>query len=158
MPKKELTIKEMSALYDRIYNIADRLIKKHNPCNIRRTKTDKLYCNNYNKKRGESHSGKLCCIGCGRDYENKCYWSESGCTTKCIACKLYSCLSMDYKVRKRLYKLQNFASKYLIFSWPDSYGRHYYNITNRYYVSKQDWLKLLKEKRSEKITKATTTA
>jgi len=31
---KELTIEEMSALYERIYDISDRLLKKHNPCNI----------------------------------------------------------------------------------------------------------------------------
>ena len=31
---KELKPKELSVLYDRLYDIADKQIKRHNPCNI----------------------------------------------------------------------------------------------------------------------------
>ena len=43
MPTTTADIEKLSALYDRIYDIADRLIKKHNPCNIHTKKVPAKY-------------------------------------------------------------------------------------------------------------------
>lgn len=85
---KELSVEQMSALYDRIYNIADRLIKKHNPCGIQLV-DKKVTC-----KKGEP-----CCNGCF-------YLSKKGCTTRSLGCKLTFCPSLDNdKTVRKIMKL-----------------------------------------------------
>ena len=139
MKAKQLSVEEMSALYDRIYDIADRLIKKHNPCNILRIK-DLLYCHDYTKKYGGST--QLCCACC------KKHWSEKGCTVKALGCKLFLCYSTKNKIlRRRFQRLRNYACKHLTFNYFDEKWKETYQlcIASKYYMSKEDWLKLLEK-------------
>ena len=93
------SITELSAIYDRIYDIADRLIKKHNPCNIY-TKIvpakklffnpifpEQLIENTYCNSNGTVNA--LCCEGCK-------YW-DKGCTVKALGCKLFLCQCVKNK-------------------------------------------------------------
>lgn len=127
---KSLSIQELSTLYDRIYDIADRLFKKYNPCNIY-TKDGKLYCINHNDNRNATLY--LCCGGCIGDWDGKRnYWSENGCTTKCLPCKLYLCGYAKGKNRRlcdQLFRLKQFAYK------------HGLPHETSYFTSKEDWLK-----------------
>jgi hypothetical protein len=76
---QQLSITELSALYDRTYDIADRLFKKYNPCNIR-VEGGKICCLEIIPF---TRQDKLCCKGCS-------FW-QNGCTVKCLGCKLYTC-------------------------------------------------------------------
>ena len=123
---KPLSTKELSALYDRIYNIADRLFKKHNPCNIC-TKNKKLCCTGYPTGRE-----RLCCEGCW-DMKTD-HYSLFGCTTKCLACKIYLCTSVNKENKllvHRLFRLRDIAHRYIPYLLC--------------YQSKEQWLKLIKE-------------
>jgi len=126
---QQLSTAELSALYDRIYDIADRLFKKYNPCKIH-TKDGKSHCAEYHNNRSYN-TNRLCCSGCGeypqRDIN---HWSKIGCTTKCLACKLYSCPTI-YRQKNRfnhqLSRLKRFADKHGLS--PNSY----------YFISKEKW-------------------
>ena len=127
---KELSVEQMSALYDRIYNIADRLIKKHNPCGIQKGKNGFVRCL-------YSSCEVLCCGGC-------IHWNH-GCTVKALACKLYLCNSVNKLVKNRLTKLQHIAFVK-------------YGLCINLCRSKEDWLTKLKESRSEKTHRTTAKA
>ena len=119
---QQLSIRELSALYDRIYDIADRLIKKHNPCKIH-TKNKKLYCICFPTGRK-----RLCCYGCWNMEID--HYSLFGCTTKCLLCKTYLCKAANREnilLAHRLTKLKKFMHKYI----PALYC----------YTSKEQWLK-----------------
>ena len=135
----ELDVEKLSALYDRIYDIADRLIKKHNPCNIHiETKPAKDLCWNpifpeklitdiYCNSKYSTHA--LCCTGCT-------YW-DTGCTIKCLACKLFVCGDIIYKneynqLVNKINKLHQIARKNRL-------------PASSYYLSKEDWLKQMEE-------------
>jgi len=79
--KEEPSITELSAIYDRVYNIADRLFKKYNPCKIQ-IKNNKTKCANKYYK-----CTHLCCQYWG----DRCQHWQNGCTIKCLACKLFIC-------------------------------------------------------------------
>ena len=69
-----LTIEDMRSMpkeqaYDRLCDMADFVLKVHNPCQIR--------C-------GSCIAGSFCCHGC----ENL---GPNGCTTRSLTCKLYLC-------------------------------------------------------------------
>jgi len=120
---QQLSTKELSALYDRIYDIADRLIKKYNPCKIH-TKNKRLCCETY-----PMGKERLCCTGCW-DNENTDHYSFFGCTVKCLKCKTWLCVKAETGNKllyHRLCKLQNFAFDHLPPYW--------------YYESKEQWLK-----------------
>ena len=127
--KPKLSITELSALYDRIYDIADRLLKKHNPCNIHKTKRGKIKCKNKYYT-----NNKLCCNSCEK------YWSKTGCITKCLSCKLYLCPTLRMGKNRhpifysRLLKLREYAR-----------NRFGGETLWRFYYSKEDWLKLLEK-------------
>lgn len=131
MSTATLNIVELSVIYDRIYDIADRLIKKHNPCNIHADGT-KVSCTY------RLCETRLCCGGCGGRY-----W-DSGCTVKCLACKLFLCGAIKHKVlQKRFQKLREYGRKHLSFTYKNSLGELYYSIADRYFTSKKDWLKFM---------------
>lgn len=116
--KEQLSIEELSALYDRIYDIADRLIKKYNPCNIH-TKNGKTICNYKHNV-----TPKLCCSGCT-------VWNN-GCTIKSLGCKLFLCQAITNKtLKKRFSKLRNYSRKY--------------GLRTVCYLSKERWLKQIKD-------------
>ncbi len=100
MPVKtqKVPTEQLSAIYDRIYDIADRLIKKHNPCNIH-TKNGKTVCNYEH-----NHSSRLCCSNCQA-------WNR-GCTIKALGCKLFLCQAITNKILKRRFsKLKTYSEK-----------------------------------------------
>ena len=75
-----------SKLYDLIYDKADKLFKRYNPCNIRFEKPnlfgDKIIqCKLFEYK--NCRTG-LCCQGCD-------YLGELGCTVKSVGCKTGLC-------------------------------------------------------------------
>lgn len=122
----ELDIEKLSVLYDRIYNIADRLIKKHNPCNIH-TKDKKLCCTGY-----PMGMERLCCEDCWNMKID--HYSLFGCTTNCLACKIYLCHAAKKEnklLAHRLLKIKIFAEK------------HIPNLCC--YQSKEQWLKRTKD-------------
>lgn len=126
---KEMTIDELSVIYDRIYDIADRLFKKYNPCNIHTTKTGVVVCNKHsdkihNKYAQREYNEFLCCSTCK-------YLSISGCTIKCLPCKLFLCSwfyydnsKYDYKdFKAKLKRLRDIATKYGILVYQGAYFR-----------------------------------
>jgi len=124
--KQQISIEELSALYDRIYDIADRLFKKYNPCNIRKLKNNHTVCN------GHKVSSALCCYECSSFSKTKppYYWKK-GCTIKCLGCKLFTCEGARKGhpiLNKRLGKLRDIADKYQL-------------PHNQYYLPKEKWLK-----------------
>ena len=145
MPTTTVDIEKLSALYDRIYDIANRLIKKYSPCNIR-TKIPSAkdlritICNC--KFCGDD---SLCCYGCK-------YWNN-GCTVKALGCKLFLCRAVSRAVKnrvlqKRFKKLRSYGEKHLNFDHciNGSLGPKWHHITvSEYYQSKEDWLNLLKQ-------------
>jgi len=120
---KKLSTEDLSALYNRIYDIADRLFKKYNPCNIR-TKNGKASCTCYLHSKYKDY---LCCTDCK-------YTSPTGCTTKCLACKLFMCPPVS-RVNRRLYhqlqRLSRFACKHDL-------------PAGKYFYPKRKWLKEIK--------------
>jgi len=84
-------------LYDLIYNEADKLFKKYNPCEIGKNIFGEICCRH-------TDSIQLCCTECS-------HLSKRGCTVRCLACKLCLCVG-DGMVSKRLNKLRKIAYKY----------------------------------------------
>ena len=117
---QQLSIIELSALYDRVYDIADRLFKKYNPCNIHTIKGG-ICCTS----RKTNNAFGLCCGGCK-------HISKTGCTVRCLPCKLFICDTLMYVydnkgkwIRNKKYKhfvdkferLQVIAKKYGIYTY-----------------------------------------
>ena len=126
-------IAELSALYDRIYDIADRLLKKHNPCNIH--KDGKRFSCTY-----RLCGTRLCCGKCHK------YW-DKGCTVKALGCKLFLCGAIRHKVlQRRFRKLREYGRIHLSFILYFSQVKCNYSIVDRYYISKEDWLKQIENK------------
>ena len=141
---KEKTTIELSAIYDRIYDIADRLIKKHNPCNIHiETIPHHLYPTKLNEETVcMSYSiNSLCCGECK-------YW-DKGCTVKSLGCKLFLCQYIKNKtLQKRFRRLRDYSIKHLSFTYYDTNWKQKrtYLIASRYYAPKEDWLKEMENK------------
>ncbi len=132
--KDKLSAKDLSALYDRIYNIADRLFKKYNPCNIH-IKHKKSRCVEYHKNRGYN-TNRLCCSGCGEYPERDInHWSKTGCTVKCLACKLYICPKIRQQHRRLSYQLSRL----------ERFASHHNISASAYFISKETWLKQIEE-------------
>ena len=135
-PKAKLSVAELSALYDRIYDIADRLLKKHNPCNIR-TEGTKVSCTY------RLCETRLCCGGCDK------YW-DKGCTVKALGCKLFLCGAVRNKIlQKRFRKLREYGRTHLNFTYNDSnWGNQTftYSAVDKYYTPKENWLKWLEKR------------
>ena len=100
--KPKLSVVELSALYDRIYDIADRLLKKHNPCKIY-TEDKYIFCKYHETGIPLRNKCYLCCSSCE-------YCSKEGCTVKCLGCKLFLC-GLATKERKKLEKIDGTKSK-----------------------------------------------
>ena len=125
---EKLNMEKLSALYDRIYDIADRLIKKHNPCKIH-IKDKKLCCMCY-----PTGGARLCCSGCW-DNGGIDHYSFFGCTVKCLKCKTWLCGKAETENKllyHRLCKLGKFAFDNL----PSFY----------YYQSIEKWLEHMQKK------------
>ena len=120
----------LSVIYDRIYDIADRLFKKYNPCNIHK-KGNNVTCI------GKTAPCKtLCCYECSSfcGLSTHYYW-DNGCTIKCLGCKLFLCFPARDKhpiFSKKLYRLRTIA--------------YLNNLpATKYYLPKEKWLKELEK-------------
>jgi hypothetical protein len=99
MKNKKHSIKYLSKKYDELYNKADKLFKKYNPCKIQNRKCI---------------VGKHCC--CGNEYktieEGRCkYLTENGCSVKSLACKLWLCYNIFWKEDNKITELNNKLEK-----------------------------------------------
>ena len=93
---KMKTISDKEALYDRLYVIGDFLLKKHNPCKIKKGKCSGPF------------RTEFCCDDCR-------YIINKGCSIKCLWCKLWLCgVGSDHLLRQ--FKTLNHLAKinYLI--------------------------------------------
>lgn len=86
-----------SFVYDFLYLLADTAIKRENPCKIHVSDVGKVVCTSWGP----------CCTVCK-------YLSDTGCTIKCLHCKVYLCSSPgDYhKLRNLLVTIRGIAYKY----------------------------------------------
>ncbi len=82
----------ISQKYDELYNRASAVIKKHNPCQVRKEKDKSITClgsriySGYGQHDGfNGEKNLLCCGGC--KYHDAC----SGCTVKALTCKTWLC-------------------------------------------------------------------
>lgn len=102
---KPLTTAELDKLYDRIYYMADKAIKKHNPCQIEIV-GKKIKCRNVTEP-----EKSVCCGGCPYMRHG------TGCMAdKPIFCKLYFCGKLQSRktgVPKMLWKLNVYLDNYL---------------------------------------------
>lgn len=121
---KRVSYAELSVIYDRIYDIADRLFKKHNPCNIQ-VKDNKAKCVNKHYE-----YNYLCC----RCYDNRCKHWQNGCTEKCLSCKLFVCGYILYTYDKN--NIQGRNKKYITFV---NKIRRLKRIANRHGFSNMDY-------------------
>lgn len=71
---------DKSELYDVLFDQADRIVKKVNPCNIRKNESGELVCNGV--------SPEWCCGGCQ-------YLTTNGCSVKALGCKLWLCIQVQ---------------------------------------------------------------
>lgn len=69
-------ITKLSNLYDTLYDEACEVLKKYSPCNIKYDAACGLTCTYMTPNR--------CCEGCK-------HHSDTGCTVRSLACKLYLC-------------------------------------------------------------------
>ncbi len=87
-----------SFVYDFLYLLAGTAIKRINPCKIHAADTGQIICVN-------SHP---CCSGCQ-------YISDTGCTVKCLGCKLGLCSTAGNEhanLQKRLCRMKYVATCY----------------------------------------------
>ncbi len=87
-----MTKREIERIYDDLYDKADKLFKKYNPCQFN---PQTGLCNAYPDIASEWDRDKayvLCCSGCSYVKERKHQHSlKSGCRVKSLGCKLYYC-------------------------------------------------------------------
>ena len=80
-------IKELSKIYDDLYEQGQKIIDTFNPCEISNDKCARVVDSRF----GLSQPfGYFCCQGCK-------YLGETGCTTKSLWCKLWLCYSRTEK-------------------------------------------------------------
>ncbi len=98
-----MTKKEIERIYDDLYDRADKLFKKYNPCQFNpQTGLCKAYPDVTNGcDRGRAFI--LCCGGCHYEKKRKHQHSlKSGCRVKSLGCKLYYCFSQYQDTSRNL--------------------------------------------------------
>jgi len=98
------TKKEKELAFDILYNLVDAVLKRTNPCDIRkvwsRGKPILVSCFHYKSELSELNGGidLLCCGTC---WDRKAGQSqldhETGCKIKCLGCKLWFCEHIKQK-------------------------------------------------------------
>lgn len=94
--RKKAKARTREEVHDKLYALADKLLKRHNPC-----------ANCWAKNCYREHSTQRCCEGC-------IYFKEGvGCTTQALYCKLWLCAKpRQPELRKKLRRLWSIADKY----------------------------------------------
>ena len=93
-----------SKLYDLIYDKADKLFKKYNPCKIHTNDDGEVSCLRQKTSRPKN---SLCCSVCNKNINNK------GCSVRCLSCKLFVCGRLIYnggKYKEFFYELSKLRS------------------------------------------------
>jgi hypothetical protein len=109
--------------YDAIYDIANGLLRKYNPCKHDSDgicEGDRLYRN------GRKHG---CCGGCK-------WLTSKGCRVRALSCKLWLCPNMKVRnreLRLKLWRLHIIAYKYHLASDIRQPRKHSLNEYMRYY-------------------------
>lgn len=97
-----------STLYDRLYALADSVIKKHNPCVVQAETPTIITCIG---SRHGTDPGTInrCCSGCN-------HHSSTGCTVQALYCKVWLCPAARYMNNSlaitQLARLENIARKH----------------------------------------------
>ncbi len=94
-----MNLKELSVKYDRIYEEADELFKKHNPCQFEGSRCI------MDRTAGDSENG--CC------YRLCPNFGPSGCKARSLGCKLFTCKSFseeDFEFSLKISKLRREAA------------------------------------------------
>jgi len=73
IPHRHFDGKTLTQIYDELYELADGIIKKYNPCKF---------------SNGRCAGGIGCCNGCR-------YLFSTGCSVKALACKLWICWNLE---------------------------------------------------------------
>lgn len=98
-------------MYDFLYTIGDQLIKTYNPCQIQKDADGEVNCleERLREERLRDRTDKtLCCTTCK-------FLGPSGCTTRCLGCKLGLCSvaqEANLELYKILHKMLRVAYKY----------------------------------------------
>lgn len=86
-------------LYDELWHIADDLLKKYDPCKL--------------DEHGSCIRGVNCCVDCK-------YLTDTGCSIKCLSCKLWLCdkVKLLYPdLAEKMQVLINIAHKHNLAHW-----------------------------------------
>ena len=99
----------LETIYDRIYELANRMLRRYNPCKI-----DHSGICMRTRARKEHHSN-CCCEGCK-------YLSSNGCKVKALPCKLWTCYFVQKDPKnahliKRLDLLLRISYKYGLYGF-----------------------------------------
>ena len=101
---KQADLRALSAAYDRLYEQADLVLQKHDPCQIRREADDTISCTE--TRLLKIKNSQLCCTGCE-------HLGPTGCTVKSLICKLWLCSTVkhDPACRTALWNIKDAADK-----------------------------------------------
>ncbi len=88
-----MDLKRLSAEYSHIYNEADKLFKKHNPCQF---KNGQCISNRTPPQLHSPQNG--CCGGCKR-------LGSNGCKVKSLGCKLFACSNIKRRSKECFEKI-----------------------------------------------------
>lgn len=112
---EKLFLKKLESIYDALYEKADKLIKKYNPCQVQITNSGKKSCVSCIASRNKEREGnwtikgqenQLCCSGCK-------FLGPNGCQAeKTLTCKLWLCSSKFGVINEKLKKLEKLAEEY----------------------------------------------
>ena len=110
--RSKVSRKSLEEVYDDLYDRAQAVLDKYNPCDIKEDETGHITCvctrsdSNYLGRTKEEQS-QLCCYGCR-------FLTKNGCRVRCLMCKLHLCHAIPEKhpARKEMEKLHNEAWKH----------------------------------------------
>lgn len=128
-------LKKLSAKYDELYEKADKILKKYNPCKVE----GKGACATCLSGRHPDGTGiSFCCGGCQ-------HLGKNGCTVKALSCKLWICnIAITEEVQREMNRIRVEVSMYGL---------------NGFRTSKEETMESLKsqflnhEKKMKKISK-----
>lgn len=97
----------LSRCYDELYAQADAVLKRHNPCQIRKEADGTFSCEDSRTHPAGSRGSQLCCGGCE-------HLGPQGCTVKSLACKVWTCQTLKdakHPVVQELYQIKKAADR-----------------------------------------------
>lgn len=100
-PKQRMTRKFLSDKYDLLYDLAKRIVKDHNPCNMIFTEVKNQIPAVGCRAWGVRANNPLCCSGFNEgDTDYICiHWGTKGCRVKSLRCALWYCETCNFNDR-----------------------------------------------------------